>query len=413
MCKLTSTYTSRPSLESLGPSLKPEDLDQIQPEEKTHVGTVRKIMEEKSYGFIQTEDGSDLFFMLNNVLEPWVVVVGDQVSYHRDEDSSHSGKSRAVRVMPSLLARPSCHSPGGSVIRQTNALRSSMVRMTISAKSTKTSDEWTAEVDSATKKFYKHLVEFAGMDQDEAVDFADVKIAKAMQSGDSSSLPKHLQKIVKAKQGLEECLSTTSDFSDALLDRAEQCLRLSQTYDSQKDGSTTSSNSPTAAARAVIAPARMADTNRFHEGEQHTGEIAQIVRSKFGFIIAETTAASKQLKQKLFFHLNGSPEGITVGDKVTFLVQKDPYNSDKMIARELAVTQKATQAPKPPAKKQPTRRHRGKGNDGPVHRSSIDGNWRRGCNSGMQGRDILHSADSQQAWSSFRKGNSQQVNRQW
>jgi len=385
----TTTRDSRPQLESLGPALSPEDLDKVSEvelnpldEKFTHSGIVRKIMTEKQYGFIQTEDGSDLFFMLNDVQEPWVVAIGDQVTYHVQTDGSHAGKSRAIRIMPSLLARPSCHSPGGSVLRQTNALRSSMVRMTISAKPAapqKTAEEWQTEIDAATAKFRQYLVNFAGMDEDEAVEFGEMKIAKAMRSEDVSSMPKHLQKIALAKRGLEEC-NNADQYENTLLDRAEHALRLSVCAEELKQQH----------ARAVIDPARMAKSNRFTEGDEHAGEIAQIVRNKFGFIVAETTSASKRvLKQKVFFHLKNAPGGIAVGDRVTFTVQADPYSQEKMIAKDISITRKVVQqrglvSQQPPPRSNPKRS--GNGNQtNENHRASIDNNWRRG-------RDILHAA---------------------
>jgi len=393
MCRTTTSRDSIPQLESLGPALSPEALDRashptLDPldEQLTHSGIVRKMLTEKQYGFIQTEDGSDLFFMLNDVSEPWVVAIGDQVTYHVQKDNSHSGKSRAIRVMPSLLARPSCHSPGGSVLRQTNALRSSMVRMTISAKpppAAKTAAEWEEELQWATGKFHKYLVDFAGMDEEEAAEFGEMKIAKAMKAEDVSSMPKHLQKIVSAKKGLEAC---TKKLEDTLLDRAEHALRLSAAVKETEHHE-----------RAVIDPARMAVANRFNEGDQHAGEVAQIVRNKFGFIVAETTSAAKRvLKQKVFFHLKDAPAGIAVGDRVTFIVQADPYNQEKMIAKDLNVTRKASPSPQNQnhrGKPQVVpRRRRANGNEAPSSRSSIDGNWRRG-------RDILH-APTGSSWSS-------------
>jgi len=400
MCKPTLfSEVARESLEGLGPALKPEDLDRdstnisgltINPLDKqlTHLGAVRKIMIEKQYGFIRTEDGSDLFFMLNDVCEPWVVAVGDQVTYHVNEDNSHTGKSRAIRILPSHLARPSCHSPGGSVLRQTNALRSSMVRMTVSAKPpapVKTAEEWNAEIDAATNKFRTYLIEFAGMDDDEAVEFGDKKIEKAMKSDNLSSLPKHLQQIVHAKFGLAEC-TKVSEFNNS--------LRLSECSEDSEEGHCPPSSTTTTAteARAVIASARMAKANRFREGEEHAGEVAQIVRDKYGFIVAETTSASKRvLKQKLFFHLKDVPEGTSVGDRVTFLVHADPYNNEKMIAKNVTVTKKAPSRSKNLTKnnesfhnKQGSNGNRarrygqGNGNNGPLHRASLDGNWRRG-----------------------------------
>jgi len=395
MCRTTST-TSRdsiPQLESLGPALSPEALDRashptLNPldEQLTHSGIVRKILTEKQYGFIKTEDGSDLFFMLNDVSEPWVVAIGDQVTYHVQKDNSHSGKSRAIRVMPSLLARPSCHSPGGSVLRQTNALRSSMVRMTISAKpppAAKTAAEWEEELQWATGKFHKYLVDFAGMDEEEAAEFGKMKIAKAMKAEDVSSMPKHLQKIVSAKKGLEAC---TKKLEHTLLDRAEHALRLSAAVKETEHHE-----------RAVIDPARMAVANRFNEGDQHAGEVAQIVRNKFGFIVAETTSAAKRvLKQKVFFHLKDAPAGIAVGDRVTFMVQADPYSQEKMIAKDLNITREASRsAQKQNHRGKPhivSRRRRANGNEAPSSRSSIDRNWRRG-------RDILH-APTGSSWSS-------------
>jgi cold shock CspA family protein len=411
MCRTTSTTVSRdslPKLESLGPALSPEALDRIShptldplDEQVTHNGIVRKIMTEKQYGFIQTEDGSDLFFMLNDVQEPWVVAIGDQVTYHVQKDNTHSGKSRAIRIMPSLLARPSCHSPGGSVLRQTNALRSSMVRMTISAKPkppAKTTEEWEAEVNFTTETFRKYLIDFAGMDDEEAVEFGEMKIAKAMKADDVSSMPKHLQKIVAARKGLDACNAVAAaanrGIEEMLLDRAEHALRLSAVKEPEHE-------------RAIIDPSRTAVANRFNEGDQHAGEVAQIVRGKFGFIIAETTSAAKRvLKQKVFFHLKDAPAGIAVGDRVTFIVQADPYSQEKMIAKDLNITRKAmgtaqhqhlrsNSGSKPQVAPRNNRR-RGNGNEAPSSRSSIDGNWRRG-----RGRDILHTAPAPGgSWSS-------------
>merc|ERR1711924_241572 len=144
---------------------------------------------------------------------------------------------------------------------------------------------------------------------------------------DVSSMPKHLQKIVSAKKGLEAC---TKKLEDALLDRAEHALRLSAAVKETDHHE-----------RAVIDPARMAVANRFNEGDQHAGEVAQIVRGKYGFIVAETTSAAKRvLKQKVFFHLKDAPAGFAVGDRVTFIVQADPYSQEKMIAKDLNITRK-------------------------------------------------------------------------
>jgi len=462
------SITSRdsiPKLEPLGPSLSPEALDRVSPptldpldEKLTHSGIVRKIMTEKQYGFIQTEDGSDLFFMLNDVQEPWVVTIGDQVTYHVQKDSSHSGKSRAVRLMPSLLARPSCHSPGGSVLRETNALRSSMVRTTVSARPAaapalatpepavggRTASEWEAELQWATSKFNKYLTEFAGMDDDEAAEFGAVKIAKAMRVDDEGlrAMPKHLRKIVAAKRGLAACAEQQKQQeeqqqqladADALLDRAEDALRRSTAAREEGEGEgegDAEGEQHHLEERVVVDPARTAVANRFVEGEEHAGEVAQVVRGKFGFIVAETTASGaaerperRVLKQKLFFHLQDAPAGTAVGDRVAFVVRADPYSREKMIAKELRVTQKAAAAGisssssssssaggsssgsssslqqqrqhqrqlQRPHQRQRQRQHqhqehRSKPQTAPRSRSSIDGNWRRG-----RGRDILHA----------------------
>jgi cold shock CspA family protein len=206
-------------------------------------------MSEKQYGFIQTEDGSDLFFMLNDVQEPWVVSIGDSVTYRMKVDKTHSGKKRAIRIVPSLLARPSCHSPGGTILRQTEALRNSMIRITMSDKPRlpgKSSSEWKKDYDVALRKFKIYLVDFTGMDEDEASNFAEAKIAKAMTLDDGvGSVPKTLQKIVHAKKELEKALQAEAEFenfeceagdddeidalrfSDRLLDCAERSLRIS------------------------------------------------------------------------------------------------------------------------------------------------------------------------------------------
>jgi len=385
----TTSRDSIPQLEPLGPSLSPEALDRVShptldplDEKLTHSGVVRKIMTEKQYGFIQTEDGSDLFFMLNDVQEPWVVAIGDQVTYHVQKDRSHSGKSRAVRVMPSLLARPSCHSPGGSVLRETNVLRSSMVRTTVSARPAappapatpelaaggRTASEWEAELEWATGKFNKDLTEFAGMDDDEAAAFGAAKVAKSMRADDEGlrAMPKHLRKIVAAKRGLAACAEQQKQQeeqqqeeqqqqladADALLDRAEDALRRSTAAREEGEGGGDAEGEQQhLEERVVIDPARTAVANRFVEGEEHAGEGAQVVRGKFGFIVAETTASGaaerperRVLKQKLFFHLQDAPAGTAVGDRVAFVVRADPYNRKKMIAKELRVTRKAAAA---------------------------------------------------------------------
>jgi len=395
-----TTRDSRPELESLGPLLSPEDLDQVNPldQKLTHEGVVRKIMSEKQYGFIQTETGSDLFFMLNDVQEPWVVAIGDLVTYHVQMDGSHEGKSRAIRIMPSMLARPSCHSPGGSVLRETNALRSSMIRMTISAKPAapqKTAEEWQTQLDSAMEKFRTYLCEFAGMDEDEALDFGDMKIAKAMKADDISSMPKHLQRIVKAKRGLLECnrAADAKNYENTLLERAEHAIRLSVIATELKEQQEQ---------RAVIAPERMAKSNLFHEGEEHTGEIAQIVRNKFGFIVS----SNGTLKQKLFFQLKSAPEGVAVGDRVTFIVQADPYSQEKMMAENLAVTHKVRDLRRPSPTRPAPRTRPENGNKEGGHRASIDNNWRR-----ARGKDILHSTDTSGSWSSYNR--QQRGERRW
>jgi len=473
MCKPTAPAASesRPELDCLGPALKPEDLDREELDEvnpldqhQTHHGVIRKIMVEKQYGFIRTEDGSDLFFMLNEVVDPWVVAIGDHVTYHVNDDNTHTGKSRAIRVMPSFLARPSCHSPGGSVLRPTNAIRSSMVRMTTSEKpspSVKSTEEWESQVKAATNKFQRYLVEYASMDEDEALEFGEIKIAKAMQTEDLLKLPKHLEQIVIAKRGLEQSNKMaaqipTSDpdieFSDSLLDRAEKCLRLSQCMneppleEKSEEKSTETEEDAQNCARAVIAPARMAKSNRFNHGEQHSGKVAQIVRGKFGFIVATTNASPtkkaqtgdrEELKQKVFFHLNDAPEDMAVGDLVTFMVQVDPYNSDKTIAKAISVVESAaeeafvhegskpsyqqtlhqphSQSHQPQQKRynnfrgaghradnSPSNGHSkhfqsGNANcnqDTAPHKAPVDGNWRRGA---LRGLDILHSGGAQQA----------------
>jgi len=393
------------TLDSLGPALNPDELDkQIDPldNEVTHYGVIRKILTEKQYGFVQIEDGSDLFFMLNDVQEPWVVAVGDQVTYRVQSDDSHNGKSRAVRIIPSMLARPSCHSPGGSVLRQTNALRSSMVRMTISAKPAspaKTAEDWQAGIDTATKKFRRYLVKFAGMDDEEAIEFGNIKIAKAMKSEDISNLPKHLQAIVEGKRGLEQCETEDNAFADKILDRAEYSLRASGTMMRISQLETVSET--VSEARPVIDSSRMAVANRFHQGEIHSGEVFQLVRGKFGFIVAESDK-HKELKQKLFFFLKDAPEGICLGDKVKFVVGQDPYSSDKMIATDVTIAERA----KPKAaeyKRLPLQRAKQTEVEVSNHRASMDKCWRRGGPATVTATSTSNGG----AWASYNRSRQQ------
>merc|ERR1711865_298715 len=212
------------------------------------------------------------------------------------------------------------------------------------------------------------------------------------------------------------------------LDRAEHALRLSECAEELKE-------------RAVIHPARMAKANQFNEGDEHAGEVSQIVRNKFGFIVAETTSASKRvLKQKVFFHLKNAPEGIAVGDRVTFIVKADPYSQEKMIAESINITRKMvqqrSQSNQAPARGSPPQRNQQRSGNGNCngtknekttnHRASIDNNWRRGR---ATGRDILHSSNTTStsgpdSWSSYNRGgqrsqgnnaqrNAQRTERRW
>merc|ERR1711988_282205 len=157
--------------------------------------------------------------------------------------------------------------------------------------------------------------------------------------------------------GEEEEGGGRDDFASGLLERARRSLHqsLSMRLDTEEDDSDNSdiSNSdansteasPTAAlgaTRAVVAVSRTAQANQFHEGEEHVGEVAQVVRGKFGFIVAETTGTSRRvLKQKIFFHMKDAPADVRIGDRMKFMVMRDPYNKGKMIAKEMSITKKA------------------------------------------------------------------------
>jgi len=296
----------------------------------------------------------------------------------------------------------------------------------------KTEEDWKAEIDSAVSKFREYLVEFAGMEEDEAEDFAEVKIAKAMEADDLEKVPKHLKDIVACKKGLLDCVKAKAEVEDTkendlfasnLLDRAERSLRcLSSLHDDslENDDANGSENAAMLpSSRAVVTASRMARANQFHEGEEHVGEISQVVRGKFGFIVAETTSKSKRvLKQKIFFHMKDAPSNVQIGDRVKFMVMQDPYNEDKMIAKQMSVTKRTSVDVVGGGGLRSTHHMRdanlrrnktgGNGNhDASGGRADSDNNWRRGGGAGMFGMGRFGggggSEGSSRSWSAFNR----------
>lgn len=329
------------------------------------------------------------------------------------------------------------------MLRQTNALRSSMIRMTMSKPPTapiKTQKDWQTELDAAVAKFHEYLVDFAGMDKDEAEDFAVGKIEKAMDAQDDTKVPKHLKEIIACKKSLEACIRQErhhdedghddgrDDFASGLLDRAERSLRQSlsmraEAEDSKEESDasvTVISATGTGTSRVVVTASRTAQANQFHEGEEHVGEVAQVVRGKFGFIVAETTGTSRRvLKQKIFFHMKDAPANVRIGDRVKFMVMCDPYNKGKMIAKQMSTTKKAA----PGRGGMLNDVTSGYNNSGSSYnhdgsrsggRADSDNNWRRGFG-GFGGGDAnkAKASSSSSSWFAFNRRGGSENRRRW
>lgn len=240
-----------------------------------------------------------------------------------------------------------------------------MVRETMSAKPTRTVEEVQAELTKASKKYKWYLVDNAGMDEDEAIEFSQRKIAKAlkMEAADVVNLPQHVQKCWHLHRELHECKKAEKvKFSNNLLNLAESAmLRLScqqfatrrysvtiaehpERYNTEPvlvyNGSIDRSISPTppttsddsgSEKRTVVESRCIAKNNQFREGAEHEGQVAQLVRNQFGFIVAESTESKFEgLKQKIFFDIKSAPANVCVGDTVKFTTH---YNNGHLTAQ--------------------------------------------------------------------------------
>jgi len=283
------------------------------------------------------------------------------------------------------------------------------------------------------------------MDKDEAEDFAVGKIEKAMDAQDDTKVPKHLKEIVACKRSLKAFIQQekqrreedrhddgSDDFACGLLDRAERSLRQSlsmrveaeEAEDSKEESNanvesdssvTVTSATGTGMSRAVVAAARTAQANQFQEGEEHVGEVAQVVRGKFGFIVAETTGTSRRvLKQKIFFHMKDAPANVRIGDRVKFMVMCDPYNKGKMIAKQMSTTKKAATGRGGMLSDVTS----GYNNSGSSYnhdssrsggRADSDNNWRRG----FGGDSNKEKASSSSSWSAFNRRGGGENRRRW
>ena len=75
---------------------------------------VSKIFRKQQYGFVQTDAGKDIFFMLKDCAEP--VYIGDRVSYVIVEDRSHKGKLKAVQISKIGSEPLGLRTPGGTLL---------------------------------------------------------------------------------------------------------------------------------------------------------------------------------------------------------------------------------------------------------------------------------------------------------
>jgi cold shock protein len=67
------------------------------------VGTIKKLVQDKGFGFIQTSDGSDVFFHHSTVADQQFdnLEVGQQVEFTLDTQGAKGGKGpRAASVTP-------------------------------------------------------------------------------------------------------------------------------------------------------------------------------------------------------------------------------------------------------------------------------------------------------------------------
>jgi hypothetical protein len=308
-------------------------------------GEVSKIFRKQQYGFLTTPEGQDVFFMLKDADS--AIYIGDKVTFVSVVDQSHTGKVKGVSVTKvGNEPAPICYTPGGSLL-------SPRVRDMARKAATRRKSVLSGEVDPSNQ----------ATDPDGRIAQLERELAALKSSQQPASQP------MPASLGRPSLAALPTNLDDAgpagllsprvrLIAAKAASRRASTEGGTPRDGVAGTVPGPPASSPALSAGSAGGLTPRvmeaararkdakqkeledmvanFDETSSHEGEVVQIVRGKFGFIMMDTI--------KIFFHLSdvvpppNSPEiEVRIKCKVRFFAKADPWNKGKLKARDVCV----------------------------------------------------------------------------